>query len=115
MPLVTGGVHKDDPAITCTGKGYIIWQAQNGNNLLVPTYYCKHADGTIISPHSIHDLYKKKFSGFHLFCDCDSKTGHLNFYHRDGDNHSVFAAYSMNNLWYHNMPKETSSSLPIQS
>ena len=69
-PLTIGGVHKDDPAITCTGKGYIMWQAQNGNNLLVPAYYCEHADGTMILPHSIQELYKTKFSGFHLFCDC---------------------------------------------
>ena len=52
-PLVIGGVNKEDPAITCTGKGYLQWRAQNGNSLLVPTYYCEQADGTIISPHSI--------------------------------------------------------------
>ena len=27
-PLPIGGVHKDDPAIVCTGKGCIIWTAQ---------------------------------------------------------------------------------------
>ena len=102
-PLAIGGVNKDDPAISCTGKGYLRWTAQNGNSLLVPTYYCEQADGTIISPHSIQSLYKKTFSGFHMFCDCDSKTGHLNFYNRDGINHSVFEAYSQNNLWYHTM------------
>ena len=101
--LPIGGVNKDDPAISCTGKGYLRWTAQNGNSLLVPTYYCEQADGTIISPHSIQSLYKKTFSGFHLFCDCNSKTGHLKFYHRDGINHSVFEAYSNNNLWFHNM------------
>ena len=104
-PLPIGGVHKDDPAIVCTGKGYIKWTAQKGNSLLlVPIYYCAQADGTIVAPQSIQEFYNKNLSGFHLFCDCDSKTGHLKFYHRDGINHSVFEAYSDNNLWYHNMP-----------
>ena len=103
--LAIGGVNKDDPAIACTGKGCLQWRAKNGNRLLVPTYYCAQADGTIISPHSIQPLYKKTFMGFHLFCDCDSKTGHIKFYHRNGVNHSIFEAYSDNNLWYHNIPQ----------
>ena len=48
-----GGVEKDETAITCIGKGYILWQARTGEELLVPVYYCKEADGTIISPHSV--------------------------------------------------------------
>ena len=46
-PFAVGGVQKDDPAITCTGKGYILWQSTSGESLLIPTYYCSEADGTI--------------------------------------------------------------------
>ena len=38
-----------------------------------------------------------------MFCDCDSKTGHLKFYNRNGVDHSTFDAYSINNLWYHDV------------
>lgn len=106
-PFTVNGVQKDDPAITCTGKGYILWQAKTGESLLVPTYYCANADGTILSPQSIQDFYSHKFNGFHFFCDCDNKQGHLKFYNRNGIDHVIFEAYSSNNLWYHDIPSSS--------
>ena len=47
-----GGVKKDDPAIICSGKDFLLWCARTGKDLLVSTYYCKEADGTIISLNS---------------------------------------------------------------
>ena len=102
-PYHVNGVQKETSAITCSGKGYIVWQSDDGDSLLVPIYYSKEADGTIISPNSIQQFYKNVYCGFHLFCDCDNKTGHLKFYNRDGINHSTFNSYSNNNLWYHDM------------
>ena len=102
-PYSIGGVQKDDPAITCTGKGYVVWKSRGGDNLLVPIFYCAEADGTIISPNSVQSYYKSTYKGFHMFCDCDAKSGHLKFYHRDGISHAIFDAYSENNLWYHDM------------
>ena len=108
-PLHTNGVQEGDPAITCTGKGYIPWTSRENHTLLVPTYYCSQADGTIISPNSVQHLYNKMFKGFHMFCDCDDKTGHLNFYHRDGINHATYDAHSLNNLWYHDIPTNSNT------
>lgn len=102
-PYAVGGIQKDDPAITCTGKGYLLWKSKSGTNLLVPIYYCSEADGTIISPQSVQNLYSTTYNGFHMFCDCDNKTGHLKFYNRNGVDHVIFEAYSTNNLWYHDM------------
>ena len=110
-PYAVSGVQKDDPAIICTGKGYIPWQCRTGEQLLVPIYFCNEADGTIISPNSLQEFYSKTYNGFHLFCDCDNKQGHLKFYNRDGVNHAIFDCYSTNNLWYHDMstPNNTST------
>ena len=108
-PYAVSGIQKDDPAITCTGKGYLLWKSKSGTNLLVPIYYCAQADGTIISPQSIQSLYSDIYNGFHMFCDCDNKTGHLQFYNRNGIDHAIFDAYSTNNLWYHDMSKPTNS------
>ena len=108
-PYSVGGVQKDDPAIICTGKGYIPWECKSGENLLVPIYYCAEADGTIISPNSIQQFYSKTYNGFHLFCDCDNKKGQLKFYNRNGIDHAIFDAYSTNNLWYHDISEPTSS------
>ena len=102
-PFPIFGVQKNDTAIICTGKGYIIWTSKSRDKLLVPIYYCAEADGTILSPNSIQDLYSKTYHGFHLFCDCDNKIGHLQFYNRDGVHHTIFDAYSSNNLWYHDL------------
>ena len=88
--------------------------SNSGENLHVPIYYCAEANGTIISPNSIQQLYSNTYRGFHIFCDCDNKTGHLKFYHRNGLDHAIFNAYSTNNLWYHDMsgPNTNNESSP---
>ena len=70
---------------------------------MVPVYYYKEPDGTIISPNNVQQFYKSIYHGFHLFCDYDNITGQLKFYNRDGINHATFKEYSQDNLWYHVM------------
>ena len=101
------GDNKEDPVVICEGKGYLIWKSDSNDNLLVPIYFCKEADGTIISPNSIQQFYKNMYHGFHMYCDCDNKCGELKFYNRDGINHTTFKSYSHNNLWYHDIPHST--------
>ena len=52
-PYPINGVDKADPAITSTGKGYVLWRTNSGESLLVPIFYCEQSDGTILSPQSI--------------------------------------------------------------
>ena len=80
-PLQINDVQKGDPAITCTGKGYLPWKSRASHTLLVPNYYCEQANGAIISPNSVQQLYHKMLKEFHMFCDSDEKTGHLKCYH----------------------------------
>ena len=72
IPIHVSGVKKDDNVLTCTGKGFILWHARTCEDLLVPTYYCKEADGTIISPHSVQQYYTKIYRGFRMYCDCNN-------------------------------------------
>ena len=90
-------------------KATYLGKARGKHTLLVPTYYCEQADGTIISPNSVQELYHKIYKGFHVLCDCDEKTGHLKFYHRDGVSHAIYDAHSINNLWYHDIPTNTNT------
>jgi hypothetical protein len=108
-PYSVKGVQKHDPDITCTEKGYLLWKSKSGTTLLVPIYYCTESDGTIVSPQSIQTLYSATYNGFHMFCDCDNKKGHLKYYSRNGIDHAIFDAYSINNLWYHDITNHTSS------
>ena len=106
--LAVDGVQKGNPAITCSGKSYHIWKSTTGKNLLVPVYYCAESDGTIISPNSVQQYHANIFRGFHMYFECDATTGHPKFYHRDGVSHAIRDAYSVNNLWYHDIPQDSS-------
>ena len=100
--IPVNGVNTDTTAIIYTGKYFTLWNADSEDDLLVPIYYSAQANGTIISPYSVQKYYNKIYRGFHLFCDYNNKTVHLQFYNWDGINHSIFNAFSENNLWYHN-------------
>ena len=95
------GVNEGNPAIHCTGIGYLPWKADTGELLLVRCLYCKEASGTILSPSDINLQYQDKYNGWTLETKFDSQQGQLMFNSRDGINHLVFTAYSDNNLWYH--------------
>ena len=54
----------------------------------------------------LQQYYKTVYRGFHMYCDCDSQQDTLKFYHRDGVNHTLYDAFSKNNLWYHSTTHE---------
>ena len=58
------GISSDDAALTCTGKGFIPWQAQTGDVLYIPCYYSEQAADTIISPTDVVLCYSSLFSAF---------------------------------------------------
>ena len=90
---VISGVSKDNPVIICEGKGYLIRRSDTDDNIMIPVYYCKEADGTIISPNNAQQFYKLIYHSLHLFCDCDDNTGHLKFYNRYGVNNINLKIY----------------------
>jgi dUTP pyrophosphatase len=106
-PYPINGVQKGDPAIYCTGTGYLPWRADTGELLLVRCLYCANASGTIISPPDVNMQYSDKYNGWTMETKYDSKIGQLTFNARDGINHLVFSAYSSNNLWYHYIDQVT--------
>jgi hypothetical protein len=95
------GVKDGEPAIVCTGKGYIPWRANNGEMILVRCLYCPNASGTILSPSDINSQYSNRYGGWTMDTDYDSKIGNFRLIARDGINHLNFSAYSENNLWFH--------------
>ena len=84
------GIQKGDPALQCTGMGYLPWQADIGELLLVRCLYCNEASGTIISPSDVNMQYKSIYDGWTMETKFDSKIGQLTFNARDGVNHLVF-------------------------
>jgi hypothetical protein len=95
------GVKDGEPAITCIGKGYIPWRANNGEMILVRCLYCPNASGTILSPSNINSQYCDRYEGWTMKTDYDSKIGNFRLIARDGVNHLNFSSYSENNLWFH--------------
>ena len=107
-PYPISGVSKGDPAIHCTGLGYIPWKADTGEILLIKCYYCAAASGTIISPSDVNMQYKDIYDGWTMTTKLDSKWGQLKFNARDGINHLVFSSFTDNNLWFHQINQVTS-------
>ena len=84
------GIQKGDPALQCTGMGYLPWRADTEELLLVRCLYCNEASGTIISPSDVNMQYKSIYDGWTMETKFDSKIGQLTFNARDGVNHLVF-------------------------
>ncbi len=95
------GVGNDGPAVTCTGYGYIPWQAGDGERILVRCYYSEQASGTIISPTDIVLQHSDRYTGWTMDTDMPSSTGTLQFKGKDGVSHTVFESYMENGLWFH--------------
>jgi hypothetical protein len=100
-PYPINGVKDGEPALHCTGKGYLPWKDDNGRILLIHCYYSQDVAETIISPNDIVsqnlDQYNKwKFSANH-----DNGNGRFQLIARDGISHYQFTAYNENNLWFH--------------
>jgi dUTP pyrophosphatase len=103
------GVKEGEPAIVCTGTGYVPWRAKSGEIILIRCLYCPDASGTIISPSDVNSQYSNRYSGWVMETNYDSKMGIFKFIARDGVNHLVFPSYSENNLWYHYLDQVTAS------
>jgi deoxyuridine 5'-triphosphate nucleotidohydrolase len=101
------GVKDGEPAIICTGKGYVPWRAKSGEIILFRCLYCPDASGTIISPSDINAQYSNRYSGWVMDTNYDSKMGTFKFIARDGINHLSFPTYSENNLWFHYLDQVT--------
>ena len=52
-PYPIEGVNTNETAIHCTGIGFLPWESNNGEIILVKCYYCKDVDRTILSPTDI--------------------------------------------------------------
>ena len=62
-PYPISGINCNEPAIHCTGFGYIPWRSTTDDMLLIPCYYCPQATWTIISPTDIVFSHLDKFVG----------------------------------------------------
>jgi hypothetical protein len=69
------GVKDGEPAIVCTGKGYVPWRAKSGEIILIRCLYCPKASGTIISPSNVNSQYSNRYSGWVMDTNFDSKMG----------------------------------------
>jgi hypothetical protein len=98
------GVNKDEIALTCTGRGYIPWRANNGDTVYVPCYYSPDAAETIISPTDVVMSHPHLFSAWGQFAHIPTGHGHVTFYRTEGTNHSVYPLRMYNGLWYNDTP-----------
>ena len=57
-PYLIHGVNSEGPAIHCEGVGFLPWQNNNGQMLLIKCYYSSSMTGTIISPNDVVQLIK---------------------------------------------------------
>ena len=102
-PYPINGINSTEPAIHCTGFGYIPWTSETHDTLLIPCYYCPNATGTIISPTDIVFSHLDKFIGWQMTTNVDTTTGTFILLARDGVNHIIYPTHMKNNLWFHYM------------
>ena len=106
-PFHIRGVNADDPALTCTGFGYLPWRAPNGTTLLVRCYYSSVAADTIISPSDIVLNHMSSFKAWSQYSDLTSGTGYIDFIPNTTSTQDAealrFPLTASNGLWfYHN-------------
>jgi dUTP pyrophosphatase len=95
------GVAAGEAALTCTGVGYLPWQADTGEVVLVRCFYSPEAADTILSPtdivvNNIHD-----YEAWEQYSHIDTGKGYIKF-HRRGNNPDItFNLSSSNGLWFH--------------
>jgi dUTP pyrophosphatase len=95
------GVSSDGPALVCTGVGYLPWQADNGQTVLVKCYYSIDAADTIISPTDIVINNISNYKGWGQYSNLDTSTGYIEFYGRDDIGNLRFTLLASNGLWFH--------------
>jgi len=84
------GVNQQEVALTCTGKGYLPWQEETGDILLVPCFYSPAAADTIISPTDVVLSYPNIHMAFSHYGNCTTGTGSVTFYCTQGTTHAVY-------------------------
>jgi hypothetical protein len=95
------GVSSDGPALVCTGVGYLPWQADTGQIVLVKCYYSSDAADTIISPTDIVVNNMSNYKGWGQYSDLDTSTGCIEFYGRHGIDNLRFTLTASNGLWFY--------------
>ena len=103
QPYPIGGINNSDPAIYCTGHGYIKWYSPSKHLILISCYFSSQASGTIISPTDIVCSHIDTFSGWQMTTNIDNSTGIFTLLARDGISHIKFPTFMKNNLWYHHL------------
>ena len=110
QPYAIGGVKDGDPAIHCTGMGYLPWYSDDDELFLVRCYYCAQVAGTIMSPNDFVTQYQERFHGWNFHANMRTGQGQLTLLSDNGD-HSLFTSYKENNLWYHYITVPTTDTI----
>jgi len=95
------GVAAGEPALVCTGMGYLPWQADDMSVVLVKCYYSSDAAETIISP---TDIVINNFSDFRAWSqhsNIETKQGYIEFHNRHANTSVKFRLTMDNGLWYY--------------
>jgi len=101
-PIHIRGVNADDPAVTCTGYGYLPWRAPDGTTLLVCCYYSPKAADTIISPTDVVLNHLASFSAWQQYSNLQTGMGHIEFIRTDKDTSPLhFPLTASNGLWFY--------------
>jgi hypothetical protein len=69
------GVAAGEPALVCTGMGYLPWQADDAKVVLVKCYYSPTAIETIVSPTDIVVNNYSNFTAWRQYSNIDTKQG----------------------------------------
>jgi hypothetical protein len=101
VPYPITGVKDGEPALFCTGKGYMPWKDDNGEILLVHCYYSESVADTIISPNDVVHQNIQRFHEWQFSANHDMGCGRFRLLARDGVSNCQFTAYNENNLWFH--------------
>ena len=96
------GVAAGEPALICTGIGFIPWHDDNGEVVLVKCYYSEAAAETIVSPNDIVTNHIHDFISWSQYSNIDTGSGRLEFHRRDQATPLTFHLTAHNGLWYYN-------------
>ena len=96
------GVAADEPALVCIGIGYLPWQADNGDVVLVKCYYSANAAETIVSPNDIVSNHIQDFISWAQYSNVDTGQGRIEFHRRNATDPLCFSLSAQNGLWYYN-------------
>ena len=95
------GVAAGEPALVCTGMGYLPWQADDTSVVLVKCYYSSDAAETIVSPTDIVINNFSDFKAWSQHSDLETKKGYIEFHHRHVQPSVKFTLTMNNGLWYY--------------